>query len=910
MYQKHKNSILFTVGVAALLICIGSGWIALREYNRVCIGGALTTDLIDGKDFIADILPPPGYIVEANLVAAQLLELHDEESRRELIGRFVQLKDEFDRCGERWRDRSNFMLSAQNDKAGELYRTLENAHGPGDEFFSIGQRDLLPAIEENDIETARSVFVEKMAPSYQSHRQGIDEIVRNAEAHLATVTNGIDQSNSLLLISSFVSSSTLFLLFVVSAWQCYRTIRQSKDEATTVRARLLALDKVQATIEFNPQGEVVAANENFLSVVGYTLDEIVGQHHRMFVCPSHVNSPEYHGFWQALRNGQPQVAEYRRFGKGGKEVWVQASYNPIFDENGDVVRIVQFAIDITHEKLRNADFEGQVRAINETQAVIEFDLEGNILTANDNFLKTLGYQLDEVKGRHHRMFVTPALAESDEYKRFWDALGAGRYQSDEFMRMGKGGKQVWIRASYNPIFDLNGKPFKVVKYATEITAAKQMAIAVAERQKQDELDAQSLREKVAEILQVAEKVSIRDYSHPLSVRGEDAIGQLGQGLASFFDEKQRTELAEQQRTEQERAIAEETTRKVAVILDVVNAVASGDFTVQIPDLGDDAVGQVASALGSAVLSMRNALTEVTDVAGTVASAAQQLTEASGEISSGAQSQASSLEETASSLEEITSTIKQNTDNSQQARQLANGSKDIAERGGSVVTDAVKAMGEINQSSKKIADIITTIDEIAFQTNLLALNAAVEAARAGEQGRGFAVVAAEVRNLAQRSASAAKEIKTLIQDSVHKVEVGTDLVNRSGQTLNEIVTSVKRVTDIVSEIAAASREQLAGVEQVNMAVSQMDRVTQGNAAQTEEMSGTAGALLAHATQLSELVGGFRLNSDSEPVLSRQTVPAKAKTKRRPVATKSKRKSAPIVAPVNSFAGNASEMLLEF
>ncbi len=251
-----------------------------------------------------------------------------------------------------------------------------------------------------------------------------------------------------------------------------------------------------------------------------------------------------------------------------------------------------------------------------------------------------------------------------------------------------------------------------------------------------------------------------------------------------------------------------------------------------------------------------------DVAATVTVAANELSSASTQISAGAQEQASSLEETASSLEEITSTVKQNTDNAQQARQLATGSRDIAEKGGQVVGDAVEAMAAINQSSRKIADIITTIDEIAFQTNLLALNAAVEAARAGEQGRGFAVVAAEVRNLAQRSASAAKEIKTLIQDSVRKVDNGTDLVNRSGQTLNEIVGSVKRVTDIVTEIAAASKEQLTGIEQVNKAVAQMDRVTQSNATQTEEMSGTAESLLSHAQQLQELVSQFKLEDQAE------------------------------------------------
>jgi len=253
-----------------------------------------------------------------------------------------------------------------------------------------------------------------------------------------------------------------------------------------------------------------------------------------------------------------------------------------------------------------------------------------------------------------------------------------------------------------------------------------------------------------------------------------------------------------------------------------------------------------------------ALLEVAEIANSLASASQQLSAASEEISSGAQEQASNLEETASSLEEITSTVKQNADNAQQANQLANGSREVAEKGGEVVSNAVEGMNEINKASKKIADIITAIDEIAFQTNLLALNAAVEAARAGEQGRGFAVVAGEVRNLAQRSAAAAKEIKGLIQDSVRKVETGSELVNQSGQTLQEIVTSVKRVTDIVAEIAAASREQSSGIDQVSRAVAQMDQVTQANASQTEELSSTAQALAAQAQQLQDVVGRFNLD----------------------------------------------------
>ncbi|WP_428304918.1 methyl-accepting chemotaxis protein [Lacipirellula sp.] len=255
-----------------------------------------------------------------------------------------------------------------------------------------------------------------------------------------------------------------------------------------------------------------------------------------------------------------------------------------------------------------------------------------------------------------------------------------------------------------------------------------------------------------------------------------------------------------------------------------------------------------------------AIVEVDDISNSVASASQQLAAASEQLSSGAQQSASSLEETASSLEEITATVRQNADNADQANQLANSSRETAEKGGAVVAQAVDAMGEINRSSRKIADIITTIDEIAFQTNLLALNAAVEAARAGEQGRGFAVVAGEVRNLAQRSATAAREIKGLIEDSVQKVETGSELVNKSGETLGMIVTSVKRVTDIVAEIAAASREQTVGIEQINKAVAQMDQVTQSNASQTEEMSGTAVALSGQAEQLQSVVAQFNLNRD--------------------------------------------------
>ena len=249
--------------------------------------------------------------------------------------------------------------------------------------------------------------------------------------------------------------------------------RRDDPDLTPEVARLVAqaraASRSQAVIEFDLDGAIRTANENFLATVGYGLDEVEGRHHRMFVDAEYGRSPEYAAFWAALGRGEFQAGEFKRLGKGGREVWIQATYNPVLDASGRPTGVVKFATDVTEQKLRNAEYEGKVEAIGKAQAVIEFETDGTILSANDNFLATVGYAAPEIEGRHHRMFVDAEYGRSPEYAAFWAALGRGEFQAGEFKRLGKGGREVWIQATYNPILDLNGVPFKVVKFATDVT---------------------------------------------------------------------------------------------------------------------------------------------------------------------------------------------------------------------------------------------------------------------------------------------------------------------------------------------------------------------------------------------------------------------------------------------------------
>jgi len=536
---------------------------------------------------------------------------------------------------------------------------------------------------------------------------------------------------------------------------------------------LEALRKSFATIEFEPGGKIITANALFCATMGYALAEIQGQHHSLFAEPGAAQTPEYRNFWSRLDKGEFDSGEYRRLAKGGREVWLQASYTPVLGAGGKVTKIVKLALDITQSKQKAAQDASVLEAIFRSQAVIQFDLNGMILEVNENFQKTTGYSREELVGRHHSLLAEPAYAASARYAEFWDRLRQGEFLADEFRRVGKGGREIWLEASYNPIFDANGKITRIIKFATDLT------------------------DRMAN------------------------VGFVGAALASL---------------------------------------ANGDLDARVEQELMPSLDQLRIDFNAAAEALHQAVRQVAIAAAAIDAGSHEIARASDDMSRRTEQQAASLEETAAALTEITATVKRSAESAKRTNAAVSLTRGEAEHSGKVVAEAIEAMDQIDASSQQITNIIGVIDEIAFQTNLLALNAGVEAARAGEAGRGFAVVAQEVRALAQRSADAAKEIKTLILTSSQAVNRGVGLVGDTGKALSSIVGKVAEIDTLVAEISASAQEQSVGLIEVNTAINQMDQVVQQNAAMVEEATAASHALTGEASNLTAVVSRFRMAED--------------------------------------------------
>lgn len=550
-----------------------------------------------------------------------------------------------------------------------------------------------------------------------------------------------------------------------------------------------ALDKSQAIIQFNPDGTIITANTNFLNTVGYDLSEIQGQHHRMFVEKRYEQSEEYGEFWASLSRGEYQAAAYKRFGKHGAEVWIQASYNPILNNKGEVVKVIKFATNITEQVLLDADRKGQVDAISKSQAVIEFNLDGTIITANENFLITLGYSLEEIQGKHHRMFVEPNFAASDEYMNFWKSLSLGEYQSAEYMRFGKGGKEVWIQATYNPIFDPDGKVIKVIKYATDITEQKLKTADYV-----GQLDAISKSQAVIEF----------ELDGTILKANENFLITLGYTLEEIQGKHHSLFVDQATKESSEYKLFWETLAKGEYQSAEFKRIdkSGNDVWIQAsynPILGPN--GKPFKVVKYATNTTEQVLAriEAERVGALVDENLDKILTAVVQANEQSTSVASASTQTMETVQTVSAATEQFEMSSREIAQSMEKSRVEVGKTMQIANTADQSTQRLNAAAQSMNNIVDVIQEIAGQINLLALNATIESARAGEAGKGFAVVANEVKSLASQVGSATSEILSEI----------TEMQTVSGEVieqLSEIKHSVETVEGGFTTVASAVEEQ--------------------------------------------------------------------------------------------------------
>lgn len=559
-------------------------------------------------------------------------------------------------------------------------------------------------------------------------------------------------------------------------------ITAAKMAAIEAEARMDAVSASSCIFDLSRDGTLLSMNDQLERALGYSRSELIGKNESSLMFPEDINNPAHLENWNRLRNGQPVSGEFRRMGSGGRELWFGITLNPVMGLDGLLTKVVVIGQDITAEKVRRLDDEGKLKAIDRSEAMIEFDLSGKVLNANENFLKLMDYRLEEVVGRHHRMFVDPAYAASVDYQAFWERLARGEHEASEYRRIGRGGKEVWLQATYNPVFDPNGRPVKVVKFATDVTELKLRGAESAAK-----IEAVDLGQAVVEFDLDGNVLSAnRNFLAAMGYTMREILGHHH----SIFCTSEYTQSAEY--------------REFWLKLGEGKFI-SGRF---------HRVGKFSRDVW-----LQASYNPIRDLNGNVTKVVKYAYDVTREVKLQRQITARSGVMT-DTLKKLTESIDFITGNAQIATQTAHETADAANASYDAVKQSLNSIGQVQASSQKVSDIVRVISEIANQTNLLAFNAAIEAARAGQYGVGFSVVAAEVRKLAERSAAAAKEISQLIETSVHQVNAGADVSGTAALRLESIIQGVRSVTARVDEIAQATGEQRSTTGEVSAFVQEL------------------------------------------------------------------------------------------
>lgn len=597
-----------------------------------------------------------------------------------------------------------------------------------------------------------------------------------------------------------------------------------------------ALERTQAVVEFQVDGTITRANQLFASTVGYRIEELEGQHHRMLVADAYARSREYVDFWAALNRGEHQQGEFHRIGKDGRDIWLQATYTPIRARDGRVTRIVKFASEVTDQKLKSADFAGQIEAIGRTQAMIQFSMDGNILLANQLFLDAMGFRSEEIVGHHHRMFVKDEDARSAEYSEFWAALNRGEHRQGEFCRRKKDGSEIWLQATYTPILDLAGRPFKVVKYATDVTEEK---IRTADFTGQVE----GIERSQAVIEFKLDGTILRANQLFLNVMGYRASDVEGRHHSMFIDDATRTSAEYREFWEalnRGEFRAGEFTRydrsgnQVFIQATYTPILGLDGRPTKVVKYAQDVTEQVrlresmkrvAGNLGATSVEIAASCTQLSRIGEQTQGDASNTKDLSDQVASAAQEVDSSVRSVATASEELNSSIREIAKNASSAAAVAAKAVD----GAQATNETIAKLG---QSGQEIGNVMKVITSIAQQTKLLALNATIEAARAGEAGKGFAVVANEVKELAKETATASEDIST-------RIEAIQSDTQRAVSAIGEISQIVQQISDLQTAIATAVEQQSSTTAEISRNVRAAAQGTGEIASKIESVASAAG-----------------------------------------------------------------------